>query len=58
MLIHATLPGQNLKKKSKKQSNNLTIKNLTTQIKINPLEKYFQLDFLFSLEYEGCIILH
>ena len=48
MLIHATLPGQNLKKKSKEQSNNLTIKNLTTQIKINPLEKYFSIRFFIQ----------
>jgi len=41
MLIHATLPGQNLKKNTKNQSKNLTRINLTNQINNFSFEKYF-----------------
>ena len=48
MLIHATLPGQNLKKNSKTQSGNHTIKSLPNKNKIFSLEKFFSKRFIIK----------
>jgi hypothetical protein len=48
MLIHATLPGQNLKKNTKNQSKNLTNINLTYRNKSFSLEKFFSKRFVIE----------
>jgi hypothetical protein len=48
MLIHETLPGQNLKKQSNKQSKNLTIKKITNRIEFFSLEKNFSKRFVIK----------
>ena len=46
MLIHAILPGQNLKKNSKTQSENHKIKSLSNKNKNFSLEKIFSMRFI------------